>query len=397
MRKTGIGTGWYAVYQSSYWLSLCSIAPFASAFLVERGFSPSQVGITASLASLLSFVLAPAAGSFADRNRNGFPVRIIMLSALFGLVLEIGLFFRLPLLLTAGMYLLTMCSVFVNQPLVSSVCVYYKNRGSRVNFGIARGIGSGAYAVFSYLLGLLVARSGYWVLMAFGIAMFLLLILMSALLKPTEGIARAEVRQAEAGVPASLRDMPKRYPVFFLLLSGVMLLFVFHTYVTTLFYQIVVSVGGDTAAMGFSNALCAAVEVPLMFAYAYLAKRFGTGRVLACSAVFFAVKAAVFLLARDMLTVNLAQCFQALSYAVYTPACIEFTDRIMLPADQNKGQTLAVAAQTAGSILGSLTGGVLIDRFGVRAMLTAGLLCASAGAVIVVIACRRGKDRLRQD
>ena len=62
--------------------------------------------------------------------------------------------------LAAGLLMVVMAVVSVQQPLVNAVNGYYLSRGKSMNFGIARGTGSLGFAVLSWIMGYFVASFG---------------------------------------------------------------------------------------------------------------------------------------------------------------------------------------------------------------------------------------------
>ncbi|MDO4355789.1 MAG: MFS transporter [Clostridia bacterium] len=396
MRQKPVTTARYAVLQSSYWLTLCTVAPFASVFLLDHGFTSAQVGMIMAWANLLAMLVQPLVGAFADRSRKVFLSQLMAAFAALGLLLAAGMLLPLPRVLLGGMFLLSVSAVMINQPLVNAICIYYTDRGVDVNFGVARGIGSGVYAIASWVLGVLVNRFGSCVLLISGIALCALLIVLALGYRPIDAAPEraAGASRKEGPASTSIRGFGKKYPKFMLLLAGCVLLFVFHTYSTTYFYQIVLSIGGNSADMGLSNALAALVELPAMFLFGRMARRWSCEKLLMTAAIAYVVKSVAFFLAPNMPWMNVAQCFQALSYAVYVPATIHIANQMMDVNDQNKGQTLLTAANALAAIVGGLTGGVLIDRFGASQMLLVGMGCTVLGAATIFVSAGRSRSNL---
>lgn len=61
----------------------------------------------------------------------------------------------------------------------------------------------------------------------------------------------------------------------------------------------------------------------------------------------------------------------------------------MKSGDVVKGQACVTLTQTAGSLIGSALGGLLIDRLGVQIMLLTGQVFALAGLAVILGALRR--------
>ena len=65
--------------------------------------------------------------------------------------------------------------------------------------------------------------------------------------------------------------------------------------------------------------------------------------------------------------------------------------------DQNKGQTLLTAANAAAAIVGGLTGGVIVDCFGVSAMLIVGICCTVLGTFTIFFSAGKGSGAPAKD
>ena len=57
----------YSIHQFAYWAASAGIISFATAFLLEKGFPASQVGLLMACASILSGITQPLLASLADR------------------------------------------------------------------------------------------------------------------------------------------------------------------------------------------------------------------------------------------------------------------------------------------------------------------------------------------
>jgi len=57
----------YTLQQIAYWAAVAGLVSFATAFLLEKGFAPSQVGILLASGNLLSCAFQPLLAAQADR------------------------------------------------------------------------------------------------------------------------------------------------------------------------------------------------------------------------------------------------------------------------------------------------------------------------------------------
>ena len=134
-------TSHYAWIQGCYWMAYCILLSFSSVYLLDQGFSNTQIGLLLGLSGLLTALLQPFVGARADHLKvlslGQFAALLILamllctggLLLLPGQAVQGGLFLSLLLLLqllTSLLYALGMDCV---------------NQGMPLNFGLARGGG----------------------------------------------------------------------------------------------------------------------------------------------------------------------------------------------------------------------------------------------------------------
>lgn len=379
-------TARYAMVQCLYSLSCCCAQCFAAAFLLSRGLSNSQVGVTLTVGNALTILCQPAAASFADRTKR-FALRnitaaMVAVSAVF-LVLLLAI--PAPALPTMALYALLMCFFGLYPPLITSMAMEQIDRGVPLNFSLARGFGSLAFAVLSLLMGFLVDRVGTWVILAVNLAASLANVCAVSLFPKAEG-APAERGKPQAQA-AGLAAFARRNRRFMAAVLGVVLLYFSHVLINTYTIQIVRNVGGSNSDMGIALALGGFLELPAMALFPFLLKKLGSaGLILKLSGVFFVVKALLTLFASSVPVFYAAQCLQFFAFAMFIPASVYYTDRVVGGADQVKGQAAMGMAAIVSGMLGNAAGGFLLDAGGVRLMLAVGLAVSVAGLVLLLAA-----------
>ena len=137
----------YAMIQAIYIMGYCSIYSFSAVFLLARGFTNSQVGLTLTLSSVLGLLVQPAVASFADKTKR-FALRTIVAGMLLGMIVFALLLFIIPRpVLGVGILYVILLTFFATQiPLVTTMSMDHINNGVPINFSLARGIGSFAFA-----------------------------------------------------------------------------------------------------------------------------------------------------------------------------------------------------------------------------------------------------------
>lgn len=377
----------YCILQGSYWASFCVIYAFATVFLLSRGFESSMIGVIIAAGNILGVVLQPMVASIADRSEKiSLHKLTAMLSVIMILLLVLLYFVPNGLLAVAVLFLLTDTFLQVIQPLINSVSVYYVNQGVSVDFGAARGIGSLSYAAASYILGIVVEKFGTRSILMAGIlvALVLLVTVLSMPVLSSSAASRLGEKEPEQN-DAGLIVFAGRYKNFMLTLAGITLLFTFHNMNNAYLIKVIENVGGTSADMGRMLSIAAVTELPVMFLFSRISKHFKSSTLLMVSSAFFAIRAAGFMLAGNVMTMYLAAMLQIGSFALYIPSSVYYVNETMLDQDKFKGQAVMTATNTLGGVFGSLFGGFLIDNAGVGAMNTVCFAMAAAGAVLVFL------------
>lgn len=377
----------YCILQGAYWASFCVIYAFATVFLLSRGFESSMIGVIIAAGNILGVVLQPVVASIADRSEK---ISLHKLTAILSgvMILLLVLLYFVPngLIAVAVLFLLTDTFLQVIQPLVNSVSVYYVNQGVSVDFGAARGIGSLSYAAASYVLGIAVEKFGTRSILVAGIlvALVLLITVLSMPVLSSSAASRPKEKEPEQN-DSGLLVFVDRYKNFMLTLAGITLLFTFHNMNNAYLIKVIENVGGTSADMGRMLSIAAVTELPVMFLFSRISKHFKSSTLLMVSGVFFAIRAAGFMLAGNVMIMYLVAMLQIGSFALYIPSSVYYVNETMLDQDKFKGQAVMTATNTLGGVFGSLFGGFLIDNAGVGAMNTVCFGMAAAGAVLVFL------------
>jgi PPP family 3-phenylpropionic acid transporter len=150
--------------------------------------------------------------------------------------------------------------------------------------------------------------------------------------------------------------------------------------------QIIRSLGGGETELGYSNFLQAILELPVMAMIGIILKKISAQKLLVLSGFAFFVKNLILIFATNMAGMYLSQSCQLFAYAVFIPAAAYYVDSIMDSNDQVKGQALVTSAITVGGVFSNVVSGVVMDNFGIKAMLITGTAVCAVGAVVVLFA-----------
>ncbi|HIV80964.1 MAG TPA: MFS transporter [Candidatus Avanaerovorax faecigallinarum] len=402
----------YAGIHGTYWLYYGVICSFASVFLLDRGYSNTEIGIILAVGSIFAVLLQPIMGDLADRSRRiSFFGFMEMMTALL-MVLTV---FLLVLQKKSGLLMFVYVMAFgwmnIVQPFCNAMNRKLSETGVYVNFGACRAIGSLTYSIMCFFLGSLVEKFGVNVLPVTGEVV--LILFMTAIVIVAKSFRRAmaekfdgtksaasgsSVENAAAGDEEEI-NLPmfvKRNKMFLVLCFGVLGLYYTNSVLNTYMAQIAESVGGDNGDIGRIFSILALMEIPTMMFFDRINKRFRTRTLMKFSAVAFVFWILICFLAENVMTLILAQFIQPFSFALFLPSIVRFIDDIMSKGEAVKGQTMFTTTTTMAAVFASLIGGVILDAAGPK-MLTLTATCVTAvGAAVVVFSADRVKGHKQE-
>ncbi len=402
----------YAGIHGTYWLYYGVICSFASVFLLDRGYSNTEIGIILAVGNIFAVLLQPIMGDLADRSRRiSFFGFMEMMTALL-MVLTV---FLLVLQKKSGLLMFVYVMAFgwmnIVQPFCNAMNRKLSETGVYINFGACRAIGSLTYSIMCFFLGSLVERFGVNVLPVTGEVV--LILFMTAIVIVAKSFRRAMAEKSDGTKSAAsgssaanaasgdeeeinLPMFVKRNKMFLVLCLGVLGLYYTNSVLNTYMAQIAESVGGDNGDIGRIFSILALMEIPTMMFFDRINKRFRTRTLMKFSAVAFVFWILICFLAENVMTLILAQFIQPFSFALFLPSIVRFIDDIMSKGEAVKGQTMFTTTTTMAAVFASLIGGVILDAAGPK-MLTLTATCVTAiGAAVVVFSADRVKGHKQE-
>lgn len=393
----------YGALQSFYWMLYCVGYSYVTLYLTGSGFSAAEIGMITALFGAMAALLQPLVGKLADRGgKYGWKPQMCGMVLLSLMFLSFMTLWRAKLAqgILFGCFLLLISCMM---PMINAANFYYENRKIPMQFGIARGCGSLFYAVLSLILGKLTADGDiskvvYAGLMVSAALLFILFIMPYGKNMDNEDAGCAEnikndIPQKSDGLAKGNDNLSfySRYKSFVWMLVGFVLFLMFHNITNTYLLQMIEYVDGNSENLGMALAISAVLELPVMFGFVWLRKRFSMTTLLTVCSMAFVAKSICFMLAENVWMIYLTQIFQTFSFALFASSSVFYADEVMDAQDKVQGQSLVTMTMTLGSVLGNLLGGFWFDMFGMKAMLTMSVGLAVAGAAIVFVVT---KDKL---
>ncbi len=364
----------YKMTQGLFWMMFCIGTGFISLYLQDRGIGTVGIGAVTALFGALAALLQPILGGICDRSSRITWRRMILMLAIPFLVLCIIMPF-VPGKWVGAVFigaLLLLGNIIM--PFINSANFYYTQAGEYINFGVARGIGSGLYAVLALLIGALAQKFGAQVVPICGIAITFFFIIVIFRMPPTNEVVK-KIPKDKSKQKAFLL----RYPVFVIMLLAALMMLTSHNIATTYLLQIIQSLGGDSSQLGVALAIQAIVEVPVLFSFSKLIKRFRPATLMLIASVGYAIRAILYALSSSLIMLYLTQFTQMFSFAIFASASVYYTSESIKEEDQTTGQAYMGSMMAAGTVIGSLLGGWLLQLAGMGTMLIANVIVSLLG------------------
>ncbi|WP_409229156.1 MFS transporter [Gudongella sp. SC589] len=386
----------YAAVQGFYWMYFAVIISFASVFLLDRGYSNSQIGFILAFANILAVLIQPVLADIADRSKK---LSLISVVHVMGAALILGtgsLYFmdQRSIVLTS-VFVLTGALQISLQPLINSIAFHFSKAGSYINFGATRSVGSVAYAFISSILGVLVLAFGTKTIPLTGVIVIVLLLsalfLTDKLFKKelTVHIPDSSFDEPDEDAAITLFQFMKRNKIFVVLTLGIMLVFFQNAVINNFLIQILRNIGGDSSQMGRLFSFMALLEMPGLFFFSKLRKRFSSQAMLKLSSLAFIGKVFFTYLAPSVGFVYLAFLFQLISFPLFLSSAVHLADEVMEKGEAVKGQSLVTGMMTLSGVFASLLGGAVLDLGGPSQLLLISTVLAVIGTVSIFLTVNR--------
>lgn len=386
-------TARYSGIHAFFQLNFAAFLGYTSVYLLDAGYKNTQIGIIVAVAGLISAILQPLLASYADRANSISLKKLILYAITIILVSALLLLFtyRRSMFVSGLMYGIGITMLQLLTPLINSLATETMNQGKTINFGVSRGVGSAAYAVGAYILGIVVNGSTP---ISIPISMIIATsaLLFAVVLFPFQKTQHAvSVETTDAGHDGPLYFF-KRYKRFTWVLIGCIFIYISHILLNTYTFQIVENIGGGSSEMGFSMALAAIVELPVMFLFTRIVKKVRCDILFKISGIFFFLKTYATYLTPNIPIFYAVQFLQMFGWALLAVSAVYYVNSIVDSKDAIKGQAYMTMTYTLGTVLGSLIGGSFIDQFGVKTMLLAASVAAGIGMIIFLLATERTSE-----
>ncbi|MDO4806579.1 MAG: MFS transporter [Coriobacteriales bacterium] len=383
----------YALVNIGYMLLVSGSLGFAYNYLSQSGFDDGTIGTVMSLVNLCGVFLGPAAADVVDRSeritQKMFITASMVVCCAFAAILLVvpqGSFLILPIVIIAFM-----CST-IGMPLLNGMAFIYEKAGGIINYGLCRGLGSAAYAVGSNVVGRLWAGFGrntlpLWIIAA------AILTLVAVQFMPAAPKQSDEAAPEDKEESISILQFFGKYKSVTVVVVSLVLMYYCHFLLQNFMAKIIgtFATSGVEQIQGNALFIQAMVELPTMFGFALLMKRFDIPKILVVASVFYSIKHVIVLLCGSVPMFYAAMVLQMVSYAALVPAVVYYSNQQIGEADKNKGQAVFSTTASVGALLASFVGGWMFQFLDVRLVVAVGVASSIAGTVLMFLGTRGAK------
>lgn len=369
----------FSMLEITYWGFHASFVAYASAYLISRGVSSTAMSLLISGFMLCAFVGSMVFGRICDRLQSNKRVFIPCMLASYALMFAIYAFGGCLPVLAVCYPLLGFC--FQPQGANADAWVLSGYDHDQKMYGRVRSMPSLFYAVISAVMGRLISRYGY-VVMLLGGTLFMALSLVSAVLLCDMREAAGAQRGTSLGdVRRLFSGRPYRMLVLLLFLIGLAI-----APINNLKIIVLENVGGNVAHIGVDSFVSALTQVPFIAMAGLLVLIPLRARFIAMAALPLSMILMVrFAVSPGMVFVG--SFLANVGYGVLLPTMRDVTERYVDKDLRNLGHNLSDAVYNSFSAVISLMyAGAVADRFGVSAMLT---LCAAIAVIPALLSMKK--------
>ncbi len=387
----------YALVNIGFLMMVAGTMGYAYNFLSQNGFADGTIGTIMTCISLLGVFAGPTAGDIVDRSDKitqkmfiSGAMIVCCLGAVALLLLPKGSILIIPLVV------ITFMSASIGMPLLNGMAFIYEKAGGVINYGLCRGLGSAAYAVGSNIVGRLWSVLGtrtlpVWAIVG-SIFTFVAINLMPNAPKDlAKDSPRARAKKDEDSITI-LQFFGKYRDVTLVVLSLVLMYFchfIINNYMAKVIGMFVDE--GIETIQGNALFIAAMLELPMMFSFSLILKRFSVNQILVFASIVYSLKHILTFMSVSVPMFYCAMAMQMLSYAALVPAAVYFANEHVGESDRNKGQAVFAAASSVGGLLASFLGGWLFGMVPVRAVLGLGAASSVCGTLLLIFALRKIK------
>lgn len=379
------------ILMGTYFSLNCVALSYVALYLGKFGLQDYTIGIIVSISAIMGFVLQGMAGRLIDTHPKWYWRNLLMVLEVFELIVCVLILVshltNTDVFIIEGLYGIFIIITLGMAPLVNTSSFYYTAMGRPVNFGVARGVGSLVFAAVSYIIGIFSEQMGIIFIPFCGVILSMLFILITIILPGLGSTYDSNNGETSSKMSFINGEFIGRNKYFILVAIGICMVLILHYMVNSFLIRMVENVGGSSDALGLALAIAAVCELPVLFLYDNFVKKYNISTqiliIIAC--LFYVIRGVCYLFATSLVFMYLIQMLQSVSFALLIASKTHFADEGVGEEDKATGQSIMAMTETSATVLGSLIGGWALSFGGVDMMYVVGIGFAVIGSLMVLV------------
>ena len=352
--------------------------PYATLYYQSRNLDVARIGILLAVGALLGLIASPLWGALSDRVAGSPRVLVVGAAVTVAGLAGLALSDSFPGILAANIVLSIGISGLV--PIIDARALEHAG-DERAGFGPLRAWGSLGWVVASLGTGLATQAFGLWVLFWVAGSLYVVTAVLGLGLHP---IAHARAEQPLRSAARYFRRGGLTLFVFGGFLAGAAL------FVTIDFQPLrIAELGGDRTMVGLGSAIPAAIEVPTMLAFPWLARRVGGHRLLVVGAVVLGLRSLLSAIGSTPEFLVAGAGIGGIGYALFTIGAITFVSQRLPRALAATGQGIFQGvANGLSSVVAAAAGGAIAAAIGLAGLFGVAVAVALVSVITIALAVR---------
>ena len=377
------------ILMGTYFSLNCISLSYVVFYLGMFGLQDYTIGTIVSISAVIGFILQGMLGRIIDTHPKWYWRNLLIVLGILELIvcgpILIGQLINIGALMLGGLYAIFIIITLGMGPLVNTSSFYYTAHGRPVNFGVARGIGSLVFAAVSYIIGVFSGEMGIIFIPICGVVVSILFIL-STIILPDLGSTYGSNDENSSKMSFISRDFIERNKYFILMAIGICMVLILHNIVNSFLIRMVENVGGSSDALGMALAIAAVCELPVLFLYESFVKKFNisTQLLIFVACLFFVIRGILYLFATSVEIIYAVQILQSVSFALLIASKTHYADEGVGKEDKATGQSIMSMTEAVAMVLGSAVGGWALSLGGINMMYIVGIVFAVLGSLLVL-------------
>lgn len=369
---------------------------FRTLFLKEQGMTATECGRVLATASLLTVFAGPLASALADKLRSRRKVYLISASLwLLSLValLLVGQYNIAGFLLCAG--IMPLMSVFdpITYNMIEASGVNASMMVQKLDFSIIRVALSIGYCLINFAYTPLVSRFGPAMPFTCTAVLVVVLLILSGTLKAFETEQRAEVLKEKKQLNVK-RIFTNYYLMSFLILG---LILAMGSSSGSYLVYLMNEIGMDTALVGTASGIRVAGEILMMLSLTLVKKKVSVPLLQAVAVCISMAQMIIYMTVREPYIILAALALGGAAGGITIGTRAVYLRSLAPEGLDTLTITLFSSVNSAGHVVMSLLGGIIVDNQGVFALYTISLIFMAIWVVMYLGSWAFGKYVLKKE